>query len=629
MDTDAPILCKRLFLEAHPVNIVSDTAVNLDKPEEQVSAPTVPLVTDEGRYNEYLSNKCKSYIRTYLNEHLDDQFFIERYSPLERHYLEQRQCQIRKAEAMKFALEYQTAVQKSQDQYSKPNGSSFMLHSYEHSMSMMTLEQVPCHIGDKMIETAVLGVQTHTNSVLQAQQAQQGTSTAQLPRNKQVQIISTPIDPKVRYLRRNVYVLTNDDALFDSLARRDDLEIKLATSNNEHQMNHGHGKPQEDRYYCRIHKLRGPIDPLNQETALALTVDASDMEAAAAIKSKLTMLSIMIARALDAQLATRLANAVGDARIHNSVLNEEQQQQQEWKSMDQLCEDDDNMEDLEIVAAYLRRVHYFDIVRPKQVDLVGICQGQALPSGGQNLSIELLSEYLNEITSNASSINAAANAGISHSTTEEGDQDDVLQEMLAKEDMVKQTWISEHTILADNGQGRARCAFRYCAKLFKSAGFLEKHLLKKHASELKLEQLKVHDAYIMRGWEQDPIRSCLPKMCMDCGYDIGFREVPVVGVVPPTTEDGDLDNDQEQTDKVMLTCHDPEPELAKQYAADQERRMAKRRNKGGNYNNHSGHGGGAVIVDVDDMVEEKVELKFKVGDGSFPVKKKKRKKKSL
>ena len=489
---------------------------------------------NEPSYKEYLQDYAKLYLQNFLNAHLDDEFFFQQYSPLECSNALRKANERRVAEARIFQKEYEE--KRLADNNNESDAiSQLILHSYESKFSMITFSEVPCHIGDAIIETAL--------------QAQAG-----MAENHVLIVLSTPVNASSRRLKRTVFALTNHDAITDALARKDDLEIRIASSG---------GAVDEttsaEKLYVRIAKIRAPVDAsaISPSAALTLPTNAlADMNSAIELKSKLTTLSLMIARALDAKL--NLDDGI------DSILSDQQQQDA----------------DLEAVAAYLRRIHYFDISHGRQLELVDILNGAGYGLSGGVLSVEKLSQSLNDIMS--SDQNEASNFS--------KDDQTVIESIRQAEQLATVNFLSAHTLVSDNN--RARCAFRYCAKLFKSVTFLEKHLIKKHGPELRREQLKVHDSYIMQRWENDPSRRCLPFICIDCGHDIGFREVQVTGPIKD------------------LRIEDPEPKLKQQYEELMQKRREQQQSQAISRHSHKP----LAIVDVDDMVDEKVELQFDKAD---------------
>mmetsp|Transcript_21779 Transcript_21779/g.32553 ORF Transcript_21779/g.32553 Transcript_21779/m.32553 type:complete len:614 (-) Transcript_21779:37-1878(-) len=555
IDANKPLFCKRLWAREYRIDNILDgdnvdptTSAEEMKPDESkveddgvmgggmendvdeqpereilasaddnANTDNTPLETQMNeKYNSYVQEYCLSYTRSFLNIHLDDEFFVDEYSPLEKHRKLEKLKELKENEAKLFHQQYNPEDNQSLE--------GLMLHSYER-LPMMSLD-VPCRISEAMIQESLLKTQ-----------ARDGI---------QINMVSTDVDP-LQSLKRTVHIVTNDDGLLDSLSRERDVEVQDAD---------------EKRTYLRIIGMRRPVDA---SLVPALTLSGMmDVNEAAEIKQKLTTLSIMISRALDTDTNLATNNSGIDALVDP---------------------------DLEVVAAYLRRVHYFDVASAKQLTLSDIVGGAALPEmkiGGQSgMDVAKLSAFLDHIT--------GTEASMSKNLSE---TNEVIQEMLSKEEMVKQTWVSDHSVLTEDG--RARCAFRYCTKLFKSANFLEKHLFKKHFDEMKREQLKMHDDYIMKQWEQDNDRKCLPLLCIDCGPEFGIKEVVVKGSAP------------------KVQCVDPEPELMLAREEQEQQHIERMKQQE------------LSRVDVDDMVEEKVELKFdKLAEDAFPIKKKKKKKRKI
>jgi hypothetical protein len=167
--------------------------------------------------------------------------------------------------------------------------------------------------------------------------------------------------------------------------------------------------------------------------------------------------------------------------------------------------------------------------------------------------------------------------------------------------------------LVDGEDGRARCGYPFCRKLFKDGSFLKKHLFKKHSEYLRAEVAKCHDAFMMRAWEEEAVRP-IPQIWVDCGSNFGLQPSTVVGAIP--------------------MGEDPEPEL---WRKEEERRkrleekeeMRNRRRDEQMQQPHMPRRAPSTFVDVDDMKEEKVELKFDTVDIPVEAPKKKKRKKLL
>lgn len=165
------------------------------------------------------------------------------------------------------------------------------------------------------------------------------------------------------------------------------------------------------------------------------------------------------------------------------------------------------------------------------------------------------------------------------------------KEIEAMERETEDRWLQEHAMIDDDG--RARCGFHFCHKLFKDSNYLRKHLLKKHGEFLRAEQAKCHDEFMMEEWDSCTCRP-VPDILVDCGMQFGWVATTVTGQIP--------------------NCADPEPDLWKreedrrkmeqeQLARRQEERQAREREAAAAHR-------ALTFVDMDDMKEEKVDISF-------------------
>eukprot|EP00535_Pseudo-nitzschia_heimii_P007270 CAMPEP_0197178476 /NCGR_PEP_ID=MMETSP1423-20130617/3739_1 /TAXON_ID=476441 /ORGANISM="Pseudo-nitzschia heimii, Strain UNC1101" /LENGTH=797 /DNA_ID=CAMNT_0042628225 /DNA_START=220 /DNA_END=2613 /DNA_ORIENTATION=+ len=206
--------------------------------------------------------------------------------------------------------------------------------------------------------------------------------------------------------------------------------------------------------------------------------------------------------------------------------------------------------------------------------------------------------------------------------------DQQAKDIKYQESHVEGGWIEDHALIDEDG--RARCAFHFCRKLFKDSSFLKKHLIKKHSEFLRAEIAKCHDSYMMTLWDAQ-VQRPVPPILVDCGHRFGMKPSPVLGAAEPIAED-------------------PEPDLWKR---EEERRLIEekeaearreRYNNSQNYHNNNNNSSGLDMAlsdgrgqgrksnfeDVDDMKVEKVEIAFdKIEIPVQPPKKKKKKKKKL
>jgi hypothetical protein len=207
------------------------------------------------------------------------------------------------------------------------------------------------------------------------------------------------------------------------------------------------------------------------------------------------------------------------------------------------------------------------------------------------------------------------------------------------------TWLENHSSLDDDG--RARCRFHFCHKLFKDSSFLHKHLLKKHVEYLRAEQGKSHDEYMMKAWDAESNRP-VPDVLVDCGSMFGLVAAVVAGQVPDAEDpEPALWSKEEERRKNQVVVRQREQEMRQQRQQQRQHEFSNddhQNNRGGlsssgalgsnrsgpNTSGGGGGGGGGGFVDVDDMKEEKMEVSFdNVEIPAVALKKKKKKRKLL
>lgn len=204
--------------------------------------------------------------------------------------------------------------------------------------------------------------------------------------------------------------------------------------------------------------------------------------------------------------------------------------------------------------------------------------------------------------------------------------DAVASEIQSSEEKTKLEWINNHAVI--DSDGRARCSFHFCNKLFKDKNFLQKHLLKKHSEYLQAEMAKGHDSYMMDWWEKEEHRP-VPQICVDCGPKFGYRFSSVIGAVEPTAYDPEPELWREEQEH-RLKIEEEEERHRENRAASES--MDRRRM------DHVANSDDVIddapvvtsnFVDVDDMKDEKVELSFENVMVPVPTKSKKKKKRKL
>ena len=197
--------------------------------------------------------------------------------------------------------------------------------------------------------------------------------------------------------------------------------------------------------------------------------------------------------------------------------------------------------------------------------------------------------------------------------------DEAARSIQSAEQFTRKDWIENHGVLDEDG--RARCSFHFCRKLFKDKAFLHKHLLKKHSDQLRSECAKCHDGPMMEAWDRDQLRP-VPPVLVDCGSKFGLVPSAVTGSDTPGVHDPEPELWKEEMERQAEEERKQREREAAARAAEEE--MQRRREVA-----NAGEKRKSNFVDPDDMVEEKVELSFENVAVAPPPKKKKKKKKSL
>ena len=367
--------------------------------------------------------------------------------------------------------------------------------------------------------------------------------------------------------------------------------------------------------------------------------------------------AITIARALDVAAAiprgTRLDDLLellfpsGTGALESSSSSPERRQEAE--------------DILDVTIAYLRRVHLFSFYNGcTSASSLGDVLGGKHPAGtihlrlsgadeilkkaedeaeapfdedkpesednveeiGASVTKDLLVRRLDESVSKAlEEMTSSVIAASSDDCPVDDTTNALAKEIESAEEAVTPTWINEHALVDEDG--RARCSFHFCRKLFKDRKFLEKHLVKKHSEHLRAEKAKCHDGHMMKAWDAEEVRP-VPPVLVYCGSRFGMVPSNVVGAEP--------------------MAEDPEPGLwakeeERRAKIEEEQRLRRERRAAaaeadGEMDDGIGAGSkrpreAANFVDVDDMQDEKVELSFEAVEVPVPQPKKKKKKRKL
>ena len=208
--------------------------------------------------------------------------------------------------------------------------------------------------------------------------------------------------------------------------------------------------------------------------------------------------------------------------------------------------------------------------------------------------------------------------------------DAAAKEIEHAEQISRQEWITNHS--RPDEDGRARCSFHFCQKLFKDIAFLHKHLQKKHVDHLRAELAKCHDGPMMMAWDAWDRNNPrpVPPVLIDCGSKYGLIPSMVTESDSlPISIDPEPDlwrEDQRRIEEEEEWKHREREAMAR---AEEEQIMQRRREHEQSNTNNGGEKRKSNFVDPDDMVEEKVELSFENIVVAPPPKKKKKKKSLL
>jgi hypothetical protein len=412
--------------------------------------------------------------------------------------------------------------------------------------------------------------------------------------------------------------------------RKETVLVHVGTDSNHHHYHHRSSKTNiinPDIHQSKVH----PILQRQQVTVLSAAVSSKDLIE----KSKASALTI--GHALDF-----VKGIPSGCRLEDliSVL---------FDGLD--YESNSVLEDiLDVSIAYLRRVHLFSFYSGQTAK----CEGDLLAgtTGTIQLRLEDAEVYLTEKERTSSAVSDSDNSlesdmlvrrlfDIITKAVEESkglldtkgvvvspEVDKAAEEAQSEELEAKNQWLEDHSFI--DADGRARCSFHFCKKLFKDKTFLHKHLLKKHPEYLAGEQAKVHDKYMMQAWEQEDERP-IPLILVDCGTTFRTVRVPIRGAQPiaedpePELFKKEMEVASKKVEVMEARIREEEEVRAEQLRAQE---MYQQREKQRWHTKPENIQEKLAFVDVDDMEEE--EVKLSLDQVEFPpLNKKKKKKKKL
>ena len=629
-------------------------------------------------YDEYRKSYCLNYVRTFFNEHMDDSWFRSLYSPLEKVEVEQQERRRAAKEAEEFSKELESSVAKSSSEkdtsffvlkarlgggirtgkqdYHSPSKSSRpssvvnpvpATHVLALTAQVLPVLEVPHYVTDEQLTDALMQqVPSKTKQEMDPSSMvlYSGPPAADLTRTAYLKVTDEIRKEIIQTLNHSDRGAPSAKEGASHVPRKEDtfvpktleliVECSDAYGRLEVDADGNGGEPEEragvPRRKASVWVSTWPLTPNVQvlSATLSSTQRIKDDQVAA----------LNLAKAYDNR-----REIPAECRLE-SLLPKAVPSVNAEESEPQAIEDA-----LDVTIAYLRRVHLLSFYNGCQLaprvsevfngnhaastihlrlanadELLAEPKGEpsapAMETENAVPKTDLLVQRLNNSIEKAL---AETNNLPPSSIIIDEKTDGEAKEIKYLESQVEDKWIDDHAIVDEDG--RARCAFHFCRKLFKDVSFLKKHLLKKHSEFLRAEIAKCHDSFMMTSWDAQENRP-VPPILVDCGHRFGLKPSPVVGAAEPIAED-------------------PEPELWKR---EEERREmaekeaeARRERYNNNYHNDDVPSMDAALSDgrgprksnfedVDDMKVEKVEIAFdKIEIPIQPPKKKKKKKKLL
>lgn len=620
---------------------------------------------EDETYDEYRKAYCLNYIRTFFNQHMDDSWFRAMYSPLEeqRVVLQERARAVQEAKVFSVELEnslsknsgdskcffvlkarlgggirHQTKVPANdyhlnQSSLSNPIPGSHVLTMANH---VLPIQDVPPHVTDEQIVLALLA---HVETL----------------RPDKFQIFSSSV-PGFGNLFRTAYIHCTNEVRTEIIQGLNNIDrpMPAVTEAASHvprkeethipkllplevECSDAYGRTEFDADgKGGVGEVEGGVPPL--KVTIYVSTVASQLTPHVAVLSAAVSSKVHIAK--DRKAAHTLAKAYDIRRNIPEETRFESLLPRVLPGFDPDTASPQDCEDaLDLAVAYLRRVHLVSFYNAcATAQRVADIFNRNHPASTIYLRLGNADEILPPVATNEPpteppkvdmlvqrhDLSIEKALGEAQPWLDEpskwcqiilSPEKDAEAERISREESeVEPGWVQDHSIVDEDG--RARCTFHFCRKLFKDFVFLKKHILKKHSEFLVAERAKCHDQSMMEAWDAQEHRP-VPPILVDCGRSFFLVPSPVIGADVPLAEDPEPELWRRETERREM-----DDKLRKEREARFEpppddmdsSRIEDRPIRHSNF------------VDVDDMKEEKVELAFENVEIPLPSKKKKKKK---
>ena len=646
-----------------------------DSPKDQGSDDQKHNKNDTDPNNEYFRYRkeyCRTFLRNFFNRHMDDSWFRQMYSPLEQRNMWKNHASLAIQEANAFLQQLQQDTTLFLKQAQLGHGSNLITNTTptSHELSFLSriiqIQDIPPFVNDQALQLALSALLDSTNN----------SNTTNPPLSI---FSSTPNSNSHRnFLHRQAFALTQTpeqcQAILQNLRQR--KADHTTTTNFLVPIVVDCTDPYGRLEYDTDGQGKGPPDgsaiPTRKVAVMVGSYHNNSNSRSSSSSSRTTTTQVLSAALSSTQ---RIPHDKERALKIANLLDVQKQipvQVSLSTVLSQIPESNDDETVLDVCIAYLRRVHLFCFYNhnPAVKTLGDVLAGNTSihlrlesadrvleeaaannviveptpppqdeeeekdsteatdtpnppsppppPAVSKDLLVQRLDDSLQEAiekleewkSSNCESENETCCIVISKEINALAD------EIVVKESEVEPVWIANHSL---DDEGRARCSFHFCRKLFKDQSFLRKHLRKKHGEYLVAEQAAVHDSYMMQAWEQARERP-VPKVRVDCGASLGLVEASW------TTADS-KDDEEGGDGGVIPVVEDPEPALWEKEEERRNRENEMRQRREEVRRGRQQEAENRNFVDVDDMKEEKVEVNF--DNLKVPLTKKKKKRKLL